>query len=371
MIPYILLMFVPLLFSFFKISKRNEKYIVAFGRNREIMDHSWALPVFFLLLMIILSLRGVSVGTDLKNYQYYFERITLLDFQELSSVDLDGLFVLLIWVVGKFTDSFQLFLAIIAVITVLPVAMLYCQDREHGFLKIVLLMNMSTFVMLFSGLRQSIALAIGVIAYEFVKKKKPFSFLLCVLVAFGIHHTAFMMLLYYPLYHYTFKKKHLWFVIPGVIFVFLFNKSIFEVATSFLSQFLHEKYTTEIQNTGAYTMLLLFIAFAAVAYILPDEKALDKETLGLRNFLVLAVVLQCFSPIHTLAMRLNYYFIMFIPVLMPKLLKPNKVFNHEFVFMVKSVMVVFFAGYYLLTTYVSCQTGISALDTYPYVPFWG
>ena len=350
MIQYILLMFAPLVFCFFKIIKRDRKYVVVFGRARRILDNSWVLPAFFLILIVMLSLRGESVGTDLKNYKYYFEKMLDLEFNELSDVELDYLFVLLVWVVGKFTDSFQVFLAVIAVITVLPVAAVYCQDREHGFLKLVLFMNISTFVMLFSGLRQSVALAIGVIAYEFVKRKKPFSFLLCTLIALGIHHTAFMILLYYPVYHCTIRKKHLWFIVPGVIFVFLFNEQIFGIVTSFLSRFIHEKYATEIQNTGAYTMLILFIAFAALAYILSDEDSMDKETLGLRNFLVLAVVLQCFSPIHMLAMRLNYYFIIFVPVLIPKLLKPTKVFNHEFMFVAKGAMVVFFAGYYLLTT---------------------
>jgi hypothetical protein len=33
-------------------------------------------------------------------------------------------------------------------------------------------------------------------------------------------------------------------------------------------------------------------------------------------------------------------------------------------------MVGFFVVYYLYTTYRYCQTGMSPLNTYPYVPFW-
>jgi beta-glucosidase len=36
----------------------------------------------------------------------------------------------------------------------------------------------------------------------------------------------------------------------------------------------------------------------------------------------------------------------------------------------KGIIVGFFVAYYLYTTYISCQTGESALNTYPYVPFW-
>ena len=37
---------------------------------------------------------------------------------------------------------------------------------------------------------------------------------------------------------------------------------------------------------------------------------------------------------------------------------------------IPGIIVGFFVAYYLYTTYISCQTGESALNTYPYVPFW-
>ena len=370
MIPYILLMFVPLLFSFVMISKSNGKYSLALGSNSKIFNNSCMIPVFFFMLIVILSLRDESIGRDLASYKYYFDVISTFNFGEVFTYDLDVLYVLLNWIISRFTDNYQMFLSIVAVITMLPVAVMYSQDREHGFLKIVLFMNMSTFVMTFSGLRQSIAIAFGVIAYEYVKKKKPVKFLLFVIIAWGFHHTAFMLFLYYPLYHFSFKKKHLWFIIPSLLFVFIFNGPIFNSITALLSMFFNDKYSVTMSSTGAYTMLILFILFTVLAYILPDEEKLDKETLGLRNFLVLAVVLQCFAPIHPLAMRMNYYFIIFIPVLMPKILKQSKTFTNDSVRFINITLVAFFAAYYLYTTYISCQTGISALDTYPYVPFW-
>jgi hypothetical protein len=86
--------------------------------------------------------------------------------------------------------------------------------------------------------------------------------------------------------------------------------------------------------------------------------------------LLAAVVFQCFAPINNLAMRLNYYFIVFIPVLIPKILKNAKKFPNDVVLFIKACFTVFFTAYFLYTTYVSCKTGVSALDTYPYIPFW-
>lgn len=377
MLPYVLLMFVPLLFSFIAFSYRfteyNGKWSVSIGQRREILEHSLVIPVFFLLLWILLSLRDIEIGRDLENYLLYFEVNSAKDFKEVLRDGWetgDVLYWLLNWAVGQFTDNYQIFLSIVAAIILLPMAYVYGQDRRQGFLKIVIFMNMSVFVMVFSGLRQAIATSIGLIAFEFVKKKQPIRFLLAALIVFGFHHTGFMVLLFYPLYYFTPKAKHLWFVIPGMLTVYIFNKPIFTWATNFLNLLTDDRYDVEITDTGAYTMLILFIIFAIFAYIIPDEKLMDRETLGLRNLLLMAVILQCFAPVHMLAMRMNYYFIIFIPIIIPKIISNAKKNLKDVAWIAKYVMIVFFVAYYLITTYISCQTGNSALDIYPYVPFW-
>ena len=374
MIPYVLLMFVPLLFSHItfsnKLTESNGKWVLATGGKQEIINHSGLIPVFFIILLALLALKDVSIGNDTFNYQYYFEKFYMADISDVFQEKSDILYWLLVWAVGRITDNFQIFLAIAAMIMVLPIAIVYSEDGQYGFLKLVLFINMSTFVLLFSGLRQSVALAMGMIAYEFVKRKKPVRFLLFALIALGFHHSGFMVFLFYPLYHAIFKKKHLWFIVPAIVLVFVFNRVIFAWGTQILNYFSNDKYDLVTSSTGAYAMLLVFIVFAVLAYVIPDEQIMDRETLGLRNFLLMAVLLQCFAPIHTLAMRLNYYFILFIPILIPKILKYTKKNLEDVTWWIRNAMVVFFVVYYLVTTYNSCQTGVSALDTYPYVPFW-
>lgn len=375
MLPYVLLMFVPLLFSFLSFhssfTEYNGKWSVSLGKKREILEHSCLIPVFFIILIVLLSLRDVSIGRDLENYRNSFRLHASGSLQYvLEKEDTDILYWMLSWLIGQFTDSYQVYLTIVALITVVPMAIIYGQDRRHGFLKIVLFMNMSTFIMLFSGLRQAIAITVGLIAFECAKKKHFFRFLLAALIGMGFHHTGFMILAIYPLYHVTFKRKHLWFVVPAILLVFIFNEPIFGWATNLMNQLFGDKYLAEVEDTGAYTMLILFILFTVFAYIIPDEKQMDRETLGLRNILLAAVLLQCFAPIHMLAMRMNYYFIIFIPILMPKILSSVKSNFKDVAGIAKVIMIGFFMLYYLVTTYISCQTGQSALNTYPYVPFW-
>lgn len=374
MIPYIILMFAPLLLYQVAVMKTHtgirEGWYISIGKDEKTLYNSLIVPMFFLLYFVLLSLRHETIGRDLNNYKYYFSSYSKLALGDVWEKDMDVLYVLLNWLVGRFTDSYQIFLVVVAAISVFPIAKIYSEDKQYGFLKIVLFMNMSVFVMLFSGLRQSLAIAFGLIAYEYVKKKKPLLFLLFALIALGFHHTAFMVLLYYPLYYLRLNKNQLWFVIPVIGLVFVFNKQIFGLAANLMFSIMGEKYDVEVEETGAYLMIVLFVLFAIAAYFFPDEKKVDAEMNGLRNFLIMAVLLQCFAPVHTLAMRMNYYFIVFIPIVVPKIFKYSKDNIKDVAKITKGIIVGFFVVYYLVTTYESCKAGISDLDTYPYIPFW-
>jgi hypothetical protein len=99
---------------------------------------------------------------------------------------------------------------------------------------------------------------------------------------------------------------------------------------------------------------------------MPDEKKIDQDTRAMRNILLLAVCIQMFAPIHNLAMRMNYYFLIFIPVLISRIPKlSNKRFSQIAVISV-FVMCLFFTGYFI---YDVCY-GEDVLEIYPYIAFW-
>ena len=374
MLPYVILMFAPLLVYQVSVTRqenRNGKeWSFSIGKEPHILHNSMIVPMFFTLLFLLLALRNVSLGRDLPVYETYFAIHSGMAFEGIFEADMDILYVFLSWLVGRFTDNFHTFLVVVAAVTILPIAKVYSEDKQYGFLKIVLFMNMSVFIMLFSGLRQSLAIAFGLIAYEYVKKKKPLRFLLFALIAFGFHHTAFIVFLYYPVYYLRLRKIHLWFVIPAIAAVLVFNKQIFTWAADIAFSVFGDKYDVEVEETGAYLMIVLFALFAFAAYFFPDEKKMDAETAGLRNFLLMALIFQCFAPVHALAMRMNYYFIIFVPMVVPKIFKYTKDNIKDIAKITKGIVVGFFVVYYLVTTYESCKTGISDLHTYPYVPFW-
>ena len=373
MLPYVLLIVVPVLFCYVGLKQNdNGRKTVVIGKNGYNRVNSLCIPVFFTILFLLLALRSKEIGRDLPNYEYIFNQYCRASLSEIlyssNLYQTEKGFMVLNWLIGLISKDFQWYMAAMAAVTVIPVAKLYAEDRRHGFLKIILYVNMSIFVVLFSGLRQSVAIGMGAIAYKYVREQKLIPFLAVCGIAMTMHHSSFMLFPMYFLYHMTWKKKHLLFVIPVIVAVFVFNQQIFGLMLALLPG---EKYGDAfITRTNAYGSLILFALFALYCYILPDETNMDEETLGLRSFVLMAVALQCFAPLHALSMRLNYYYILFIPVAMAKVCTCVRVKYRKAAAVAEVILVAFFVIEFLSGIYQSYITGISSLDTVPYIPFW-
>jgi hypothetical protein len=146
---------------------------------------------------------------------------------------------------------------------------------------------------------------------------------------------------------------------------FVFKTQIFNFLLGFMDEKYQETYS-ELSNTGAYSMVILFVLFSVFSFVILDEEKANKDVVGLRNILLLATVIQFFALINTVAMRMNYYFVIFIPLFLPMLVKNTKVKYARIVEIAHIVMCIFFIGYYFVDAY----TGYDMLQLYPYIPYW-
>ena len=354
MLPYFCLIGFPLSIACFPRVNRKKKKSLSIG-------------VFFVFLAVLLALRDRTVGVDLNNYNYYFSRISATPWNGLGRMGgLEYGFIFYNKLISIITTSFQWFLAITAIVCIIPIAYVYIKHGHHDMLEIILFMNMSTFMMLFSGLRQAIAFSLGILAYHFVTKKKLYPYLLLAGIAFLFHKSALILLILYPVYHMKLKKAHLLFINPALAMIFVKPTSIFTLLMKLFGGAYLEKYSTVISDTGAYTMIILFIIFSIFSFIITDEKKLDEETYGLRNILLLTTVLQFFATINTLVMRFNYFFIILIPLLISRVIVNAKDRYRQVAVLANIVICFFFLLYFFYNGY----NGTDILCVFPYVPFW-
>lgn len=321
-----------------------------------------SIDVFMVIFLLLLGLRGLQCGNDTKQYLALYNEYSSREFLQLfSDYEHEFGFKVLNKLVGLFWDNYQILLVVAAIICVLPIWYFYKRESEEQFLTISLFLTVSPFVLYFSGIRQAMAMAFVVPAWYAAKNKKLIWFIIAVLVAMQFHTSAFIMFVIYPLYYVKITKKWLWFVIPIMVAIFVFRDQVF----TFLLQFLWEEY--EITGkTDAITVLMLLILFGVYSYVIPDDKKMDDDTVALRNILLLSITIQSFALVHTLSMRMNYYFLLLIPILIPKIAKRSKK-DFELVAKISIfVMVAYFTLYFIRMVI----TDNDKLNIIPYIPFW-
>lgn len=356
MLFFIILLLVPILIQHFSsmgfdIAHTNQK------RNTN------SLFFFFSLLTLLAALRHESVGNDSMTYAYIFDRCASLSWGELDNLNMEIGYLYLNKVISCFSTNPQLIFAVSALLVNLMIYPTYRRLATDSSLTIAIYISLSTFVMMFSGIRQMLAIGIGFIAYELSRKKHFALFVITVIVAISFHTSAFMLALIYPLYHLRLSKKWLVALVPTVALIFVFNRQIFTFLASILAQY--TKYDSEVASTGAYTMIVLLSLFVVFCFLIPDESLIDQEIIGLRNFLLLSLLIQLFAPVHTLAMRMNYYYIIFIPLLIPKIIACRSIKWSQVAVVARHIMVIFFIVYFF---YNASRGG--NLNVFPYHFFW-
>jgi len=192
MVAYYLLLGIPILLEVIVLFNSSNE-LNAVTEEKRIKSERRIILVFFFIFFLILACRHIEMGADIRNYRYFFFKIKDTKWSNLTEVETDYFYAILNKIVSTLGGDFQFFLAVVAFVSVLPFAIFYYKESENSLLTITIFINVSIFTMFFSGLRQTIAFAIGIIAFYYVKDKKLVKFLLCVFVAYIFHKSAFVL----------------------------------------------------------------------------------------------------------------------------------------------------------------------------------
>ena len=361
MIPYYILLFAPLVCSIYVQHGKITVY-----NKLETKEQKHVIGIFFSAFLLMLALRGLDCGSDTRNYLYYFNNDVSLSFDEIfHQYHVEVLFHLLNKIISLISKDYQLYLVIIAIICIIPLWKLYKEESELPYLSIILFLTVAPFSIFFSGLRQALAISAAPISYYFCKKKKLLPYIATCLITTSIHQSAIMLFLMYPIYRAKTTRNWLYFVVPIVAVILAFNSRIYTTIVPLMGERYFERYG-ETSSTGAYSVILFLLALAILASLFPNDDEVDENTAGLRNLLFLSVCLQCFAPVNTIAMRMNYYYLIFVPLTIPKIVTRSKRKYKQVAYFVVIAMCVVFCLYFIYEMYKSSDI----MQLYPYVGFW-
>jgi hypothetical protein len=283
--------------------------------------------VFIAFILALQSgLRNWAVGSDTMNYYLKWDWVRDISWQEIFDsffygAEKDPFYSLFQKVIQVFSEDYQIFLLVVAVIFMSALANFVLKNTtriSHAVLAFVIYMGYYYGFFSITGIRQTLATAFLLLSYEYVKKEKIIPFILLVLSGALFHITALVFL---PLYFVAKVKPK--FVFGAAIFGFPFFM-IFknELALLFLKySTLEDRFAVfaEQYHIGGSLILTTFQVFLAIYALIIIKKviAIGPKVDKMYNTFALALFFLPLQWVNPSAGRIAQYFAIIIIVWIP------------------------------------------------------
>lgn len=343
------------------------------ARKKNVNKRKYYYLAALVILVLFQGFRSYSVGIDLDKkggYLQFFEYVTVKDVLGPPGYKFEKIFVIYTYFIKLVFDNFTIFLLITSFIIHSSIILLIMKYSKKSEVSILMYLTLGLFTFTFSGLRQSLALAITVIAYREIQKKNLAKFIVVVVFASLFHKSAILFLPAYYLYNNSISNKTRYtFMSFSLLVVFLFNRNILELFNK-----LSSKSVFILENNGSIRMSLILLIILVVSvfftnygisngssirqFRLEKNNKYSRELSGLSNLIFMALILQIFASQVTSFSRIGYYYYIYVVLLIPYVIK--KINNIVIRRIFYSILII------LCLVYFQYQTGSGYLEVVPY-----
>lgn len=316
----------------------------------------------FILISCVIAFRHPSMGVDLGYGQSFgylgsFENINSYAWGEVLSLEeflnYERGYIIFNKLIGFVCNDPQFFLGACAVVSIAPVFYVIYKQSDDITLSTFIFLGLPAFLMLFSGLRQAIAIGLCFLSILLIQKKAPVKFVLLVLFASLFHSSALIFLFAYPAYYIRIGKSVRIISVFLLGVVFAFRKTIFP----FLCEWFGYN-DVEMDNNGAVTFFWVFVAIYIYAFLLDYG-----ENQGYLNLFYIACFCQSMAGLHNTVMRVGYYYMLALVIMLPNIIQNTK--DDTIRIFSKLVVPICFIVFALHSIYTSTWA-----EAYPHFWFW-
>lgn len=282
-------------------------------RNRRAF--SWFAGI---LLWSILALRDVSVGSDTINYFERYANIQCPEFSLLSVAGQEWGYDMLQYFCRSIGLSWQTYLAVVSAIIVVPMAIFFHKYSVNVWASFFLYITIGLLGVNMSAIRQSLAVAMVIIAMMEMLNKKYVKFVLFILISSLFHTSALFALLFALIPCVKYKSQiqlTLLLLIPvlaRVVGFYFFGSLESFMPVRYLDSFNSEEQIMNPLLEAVWISILLFAYFS-----LRINGDVQNDEFKFYFMAVLFVTSIELSYSVYLAGRLAYYFELAIMVVIP------------------------------------------------------
>ena len=303
-----MIMFYSLIYTILKQNRCNSRHLI-----------KYFVVIITLQLVVILALRDFTVGTDVPNYVTYFRFIAENSFDAIFEFRHEIGYKILNKAISFFTTNNQVFLTIVAILSIAPVGRFIYKNSRMPFLSFIIYIAFNYYSFVFSGLRQAIAYGIIFISYDYIKNRKLAKFLICVSLASLFHKSALIFLPAYFLYRIKLNKKVISFLVLFDLIIFIYRREIFAF---FINNF-YQSYS--IVESDSYSwMIFCTIIVLLSSFFYKKMIKISPDNNGLFIFLLVGISLMLFASVGTNVMRVADYYYMFVIIFIPEVMTAIK-----------------------------------------------
>lgn len=285
-------------------------------------------------IAVVMGLRApIGVGSrDTEMYVRAFENMQYVDsFRDYANRNLldngwlfsESGFYFTMWIISRFTASAQIFIFLTSSFMIFCVCYFIYKNSQDVAFSVLAFLTLGSFTFLMNGMRQSIAMCICLLAYEFVKKKKLVPFLLVILIAMLFHKTAFVFLV---TYFFAYLKT-----IKSIILYFAASVGFFAFVSRFIS--LYDDITGEdysgsatFDSGGVTTLFIYFLSVIFAIFVFSKFKEQSDRNCFYASLTGAEIYIARFVT-NQMMERVSYFFFFFVIILLPNAI--NKLNERE------------------------------------------
>lgn len=335
-------------------------YITTINDQKTSKSRSVQTIICTILLVCIQGFRHEIIGID-SHYSYlpFFDFVSsgfsnLFDYSDVLYGFESG-FVIFTKFVKSLVDDAQVYVLICSIISIVPISNLIYKHADNIPFAFIVYSSFLLYHFGFSGIRQSLAIGMSAIAFDYVIRKKLVGFILIVLFASTFHSSAILFLISYPVYHYLRLSPKRMVIIVFLFIVMLF---FFDSIVSYLTELVFggEKYMDQTDDSSApsYNLMILLAAILAFSYASKDSRLVP-----LRSMILMTVLFQSLGLLSSSASRMAYYYIPYISIALPTVTKSFKSRS-----IIEPVLIFLFIAFFFY------NNAGGYLEVIPYKFFW-
>jgi len=353
MIVYIMILLMILFFAFLF---NNRKMNLILFTNKKIKVDSIYFYIIGTVLILISGLRKYTIGIDTYAYKVRFVQVKALDFGNfLSNFELEYGYNFLEFLVSRITDDFQLLLITIAIIYIISVSKIIKKYSAYPPISFLLFLTLGFYTFGMSSIRQTIAISITLLSFDYIIEKKLLKFMIIVLIASFFHVSALIFLPSYWFNKFRINKKSITiFVAVGAV-TFLLKDKLRELMILFPRNY-------EIVETGGELFYIFMLLSLMVGFLFKKSFITSNHFNKYLYFMIVAaIIIFPIVKFNPAMLRLYYYYSIYLIIYIP---------NVIFAIKDKAIRLIGIYSYVVVSVYIFFSSIIPSSQLGNYLFFW-